>query len=135
MKELAKQYKAGDTSVVAQLKDLTAKKKQLEKQLEKDVAGKNRGQELAEGRGDMDTIVGVIEDRASDSGFDVQDEAIEVIEGIADHYKLGEVQFEYQNEAQLNEQATCCGRCGRVHVKGTKCKTPYLKGKDHCRNN
>jgi len=48
MKELAKQYKAGDTSVVAQLKDLTAKKKQLEKQLEKDVAGKNRGQELAE---------------------------------------------------------------------------------------
>ena len=139
MKELAKQYKAGNTSVVDQLKDLTAKKKQLEKQLEKDVAGKNRNQQLDtninEGRGDMDTIVGVIEDRASDSGFDVQDEAIEVIEGIADHFKLGEVQFEYQNEAQLNEQATCCGRCGRVHVKGTKCKTPYLKGKDHCRNN
>jgi hypothetical protein len=46
MKELAKQYKAGDTSVIAQLKDLTAKKKQLEKQLEKDVAGKNRNQQL-----------------------------------------------------------------------------------------
>jgi len=46
MKELAKQYKAGDTSVITQLKDLTAKKKQLEKQLEKDVAGKNRGQQL-----------------------------------------------------------------------------------------
>ncbi len=33
------------------------------------------------------------------------------------------------------EKATCCGKCGRVHVKGTKCKTPYLKGKDHCRYN
>jgi len=30
-------------------------------------------------------------------------------------------------------QSTCCGKCGRKHVKGTKCKTPYLKGKDHCR--
>jgi len=37
---------------------------------------------------------------------------------------------------QVNEEkATCCGKCGRVHVKGTKCKTPYLKGADHCRNN
>lgn len=36
----------------------------------------------------------------------------------------------------LNEQkATCCGKCGRVHVKGTKCKRPFLTGKDHCRNN
>ena len=31
------------------------------------------------------------------------------------------------------EKSTCCGKCGRKHVKGTKCKTPYLKGKDHCR--
>tara|TARA_R110000824_G_scaffold18026_6_gene72142 strand:+ start:9933 stop:12023 length:2091 start_codon:yes stop_codon:yes gene_type:complete len=37
---------------------------------------------------------------------------------------------------KLNEEkATCCGKCGRVHVKGTKCKTPYLKGAKHCRNN
>ena len=57
MKELAKQYKAGDTSVVAQLKDLTAKKKQLEKQLEKDVAGKNRNQQL-------DTAGSIDEDKA-----------------------------------------------------------------------
>lgn len=35
---------------------------------------------------------------------------------------------------KVNEaQSTCCGKCGRKHVKGTKCKTPYLKGKDHCR--
>ena len=33
----------------------------------------------------------------------------------------------------LNEEATCCGKCGRVHVKGN-CKRPYLKGKSHCRN-
>lgn len=38
------------------------------------------------------------------------------------------------DNASLNEaESTCCGKCGRKHVKGTKCKTPYLKGKDHCR--
>ncbi len=39
MKELAKQYKAGDKSVVSQLKDLTSKKKELEKHLDKAVSG------------------------------------------------------------------------------------------------
>ena len=34
----------------------------------------------------------------------------------------------------LKEEATCCGKCGRVHVKGN-CKRPYLKGAKHCRNN
>ena len=34
----------------------------------------------------------------------------------------------------IDEGATCCGRCGRVHVKGSGCKRPYLKGKSHCRN-
>ncbi len=39
-------------------------------------------------------------------------------------------------EQGLNEEkATCCGKCGRVHVKGTECKRPFLKGKDHCRYN
>ena len=41
-----------------------------------------------EGRGDLQTIIGVIEDRASDSGFSVEDEAEEVIEAIQDHYNL-----------------------------------------------
>ena len=36
------------------------------------------------------------------------------------------------SEQSLNEQATCCGKCGRVHVKGN-CKRPFLKGKSHCR--
>ena len=38
------------------------------------------------------------------------------------------------SEQSLNEEATCCGRCGRTHVKGSGCKKPYLKGGDHCRN-
>ena len=36
------------------------------------------------------------------------------------------------SEQSLNEEATCCGKCGRVHVKGN-CKRPFLKGKSHCR--
>ena len=41
-------------------------------------------------------------------------------------------------DVELNLQeakATCCGKCGRVHVKGTECKRPFLTGKDHCRYN
>lgn len=38
-------------------------------------------------------------------------------------------------EVVTEEKATCCGKCGRVHVKGTECKRPFLKGKDHCRYN
>ena len=32
------------------------------------------------------------------------------------------------------EKSTCCGRCGRKHVKGTSCPKPFLSGKSHCRN-
>jgi hypothetical protein len=48
MKDLAKKYKAGDKSVVDQLKTLTITKKKLEAELEKAVAGTHRGQELDE---------------------------------------------------------------------------------------
>ena len=88
MKELAKKYKAGDKSVLDQLKDLTAKKKSLEAMLDKDVADTGRGQELSEGRGDMDMIKGIIRDRAAESGFEEREEAAEVIAGIADEYML-----------------------------------------------
>lgn len=37
------------------------------------------------------------------------------------------------SEVVKEQKATCCGKCGRVHVKGTKCKRPFLTGKDHCR--
>lgn len=38
------------------------------------------------------------------------------------------------DEAKPNPKSTCCGRCGRFHVKGTTCRKPYLTGKSHCRN-
>jgi hypothetical protein len=38
------------------------------------------------------------------------------------------------DEAKPNPQSTCCGRCGRFHVKGTTCRKPYLTGDRHCRN-
>ena len=30
------------------------------------------------------------------------------------------------------KKGTCCGRCGHVHVKGTSCPTPFLKGERSC---
>ena len=30
------------------------------------------------------------------------------------------------------KKGTCCGKCGHVHVKGTSCPKPFLKGKNHC---
>jgi len=38
------------------------------------------------------------------------------------------------DEAKPNPQSTCCGRCGRFHVKGTTCRKPFLTGDQHCRN-
>lgn len=38
------------------------------------------------------------------------------------------------DEGKPNPKSTCCGRCGRFHVKGTTCRKPYLTGKSHCRN-
>ena len=143
MKELAKLYKAGDKSVVGTLKDLTARKKELEKQLEKAVAGTNRNQQLDtninEYRGVEDDIKAIIRDKAADSGFDEQEEALEVMEFIGQEYgidfEFGAGPSRQAEETIKEEKATCCGKCGRVHIKGTKCKTPYLKGKDHCRYN
>ena len=43
---------------------------------------------IKEGRGDMDTIVNLINDRAAESGFSEAEEAEEVIEAIQDHYNL-----------------------------------------------
>ena len=52
-----------------------------------------------------------------------------------DQVDWNEFREEHEDELIKEEKATCCGKCGRVHVKGTKCKTPYLKGAKHCRNN
>jgi hypothetical protein len=48
MKDLAKKYKAGDKSVVSQLKDLTKQKKHVESLLDAKVSGTGKDQELDE---------------------------------------------------------------------------------------
>ena len=49
---------------------------------------------------------------------------------------VGGVGMGQELDTNLSEaKATCCGKCGRVHVKGSECKRPFLKGKDHCRYN
>ena len=78
MKELAKQYKAGDHSVVDQLKDLTAKKKALEADLDQAVAGTHQGQELtelsSEQRNELVELQNILDDVAQKG-----DEAREII--------------------------------------------------------
>ena len=55
MMDLAKRWKGGDKSVLDQLKDLTARKKALEKELEGVVSGIGYGQELS--GDDLDEVV------------------------------------------------------------------------------
>ena len=43
---------------------------------------------VKEGRGDMDILLGLIKDRATESGFSEAEEAEEVIDAIRDHFKL-----------------------------------------------
>lgn len=54
--------------------------------------------------------------------------------GCEDDYEEDEEEEEDLDEAKPNPQSTCCGRCGRFHVKGTTCRKPYLTGDRHCRN-
>ena len=102
MKKLAKIYKEKgpeatvmlgpnndrEVKVVDTLKILTKKKRELEDALQNKVAGIGVGQELDEGRGDMDDIKSIIKDRASDSGFEEREEAAEIIAAIAEEYML-----------------------------------------------
>jgi len=139
MKDLAARYKAGDKEVIKQLKDLTAKKKRLEKELDKAVSNTGRNQQLAENE---------IRDAEDDPGTAAYRKIRDEIQKHArrlnddDAYTMHELLKDFFNRLMemnkskepLNEEATCCGRCGRVHVKGSGCKRPYLKGKSHCRN-
>jgi len=69
------------------------KVKKIVKQLKKSVKGHGAQAKyldtlVKEGRGDMDMITRIIDDRADESGFEPREEAAEVIAAIADHYKL-----------------------------------------------
>ena len=84
-------------------------------------------QEIKEGRGDLETIMRVVEDMAAEDGTTVEEAAEEIIHILRITYGL-----DAMDESTVNEEATCCGKCGRVHIRGN-CKRPFLKGKSHCR--
>jgi len=107
MKELAKQYKAGDKSVVDQLKDLTAKKRKLEDMLDQDVSNIGKDQELTEGRGDMEEIHAIIRQRAIESGETTPIEAAEIIMDLADEYDidLDTIKQDYFEEGKYKSDA------------------------------
>jgi hypothetical protein len=54
------------------------------------------------------------------------------IKSINDVDKFTKFEIDADLNEVIKEEATCCGKCGRVHVKGN-CKRPYLKGAKHCR--
>jgi len=84
-------------------------------------------QEIKEGRGDLQAIMKVVDDMAAEDGITTKDAAEEIIHNLRMTYDL-----DAMDESLVNEEATCCGKCGRVHIKGN-CKRPFLKGKSHCR--
>lgn len=98
---------------------------------------------INEYRGVMDDIIEIIKDMAMNADGDEEEAAMEVMEFIGEHYKID---FEFgragggnygRNDGapyeDVNEaKATCCGRCGRVHVKEGKCTRSKATGSDRC---
>ena len=86
-----------------------------------------------------------IDSYMTDSNYQPVDISVKGLKDIVDHVMSGldreaKAQSDFYKDrghtsGTIDEGATCCGKCGRVHVKGTKCKRPFLTGKDHCRNN
>ena len=86
-----------------------------------------------------------IDSYMTDGNYQPVDISVQGLKDIVDHVMSGldreaKAQRDFyaargRTSGTVDEGATCCGKCGRVHVKGTKCKRPFLTGKDHCRNN
>ena len=80
----------------------------------------------------------------TDGNYTPVDISVQGLKDIVDHVMGGlgreaKAQADFygargRTSGTIDEAATCCGRCGRTHVKGSGCKKPYLKGGDHCRN-
>ena len=93
MKQLAQHYKTAEgekkEKIVAALKQHTARKKELEDQLDQAVADTNRNQQLNE-RGDsyLRALVSVIKDMAGDFDGDEVGAAEEAMEAIAQEYDI-----------------------------------------------
>ena len=136
MKDLAKKYKEAEGKEKEEIKDRllnnTKRKRALEKELDDAVSGTGRGQELdtavTERVGGIQEFISLIEDRAANNDTMPQDEAVEVIEAIAEEYDIPMEFGRLMNEAK----ATCCGRCGRVHVKSGNCTRSKATGSDRC---
>jgi hypothetical protein len=96
MKQLAQHYKTAEgekkAKIVAALKQHTARKKELEAQLDQAVAGTGAGQELDtsvnELRGSGDDIIEVIKSMAMEMDGDEIEAAMEVMEFIGEHFKI-----------------------------------------------
>ena len=149
MKQLAKHFKSAEgekkAKIVAALKQHTARKRELESQIEKAVSGIGADQELDELFGskvNYDEIIGPIVKRLQDLKKYVskkEPDAMDDLQQVIRAFEIFDEKMSYGAHMELEEvnetKATCCGKCGRVHVKGTECKRPFLKGKDHCRYN
>jgi len=93
MKQLAQHYKTAEgekkEKIVAALKQHTARKKELEDQLDQAVAGTNRNQELNErGNSYLRALVSVIKDMAANFDGDEVGAAEEAMEAIAQEYDI-----------------------------------------------
>lgn len=155
MKQLAVHFKTAEgenkAKIVAALKQHTARKRELEKLIDDTVSGVGQGQELdpnlseffgSKGASNYDELIGPIE-----KGFAYlkkyvskkEPDAMPDLQKAIDFFDIFDEKMSYGTHMELEQvneaKATCCGKCGRVHVKGTECKKPYLKGKDHCRYN
>ena len=82
-------------------------------------------EEVNEYRGSGEDIKAIIRDKAADSGFDEQEEAMEVMEFIGQEY---DIDFEFgagpsrqAEETVKEEKATYCGRCKTTHKKSSGC--------------
>ena len=86
-----------------------------------------------------------IDSYMTDGNYTPVDISVQGLKDIVDHVMSGldreaKAQRDFyadrgSTSGTIDEGATCCGKCGRVHVKGSGCKRPFLTGKDHCRNN
>ena len=149
MKDLANEYKAGDKSVVDQLKTLTTTKNILEAELEKAVAGTGAGQELDPNISEAQNIPDVSDKSVVHKGkryVDMEDMEGEIeiepdmhvkVNGkvyrvtdteVGDNYLIVPV----EEEDLMEGKKTCCGRCGQVHEKKGNCTRKKLTGKARC---
>ncbi len=73
-----------------------------------------------------DVTLGSFVDRLEEEGYEIEDGEVFTLEGDykSDAQRKAVHASKAEKKEELKEGATCCGRCGRVHVKGSGCKRP-----------